>query len=105
MLSFVALTETGMGWGLGHGATMLLGGIFAGLAFFWLLAIIAALAFLVFWILMLVDAVQRPENDYKKIANGDKNTWIAILVASVFLGMHWLSAILYYLLVKTKIKK
>lgn len=48
----------------------------------------------VLWVWMLLDALQRewPE----------KSTWIAILIVSLFAGLHWLSALLYYVLVKQK---
>ncbi len=52
------------------------------------------IALLVLWVLMLVDCLQRewPE----------KTDWTAILIISFFIGLHWLSAILYYYLVKKK---
>jgi divalent metal cation (Fe/Co/Zn/Cd) transporter len=48
----------------------------------------------VLWVWMLLDALQRewPE----------KSTWIAILILSLFVGLHWLAALLYYVLVKQK---
>lgn len=69
-------------------------GFFGVMALFMLFVAIVFFGLLVFWILMLVDCLKRewPE----------KTAWSAILVISIFIGLHWLSAILYYFLVKQK---
>ncbi|MDD5252109.1 MAG: PLDc N-terminal domain-containing protein [Patescibacteria group bacterium] len=48
--------------------------------------------FFVFWVMMLVDCVQR---DFP-----DRALWLIILIVSVPFGLHWLTGLLYYLLVK-----
>lgn len=69
-------------------------GLGIGLIIFWIIFMIIALVFFIFWIMMLVDAVKRqwPE----------RTTWLVILIVSFFLSLHWLSAIIYYFLVKRK---
>ena len=64
------------------------------MAMFMLFIATVVIGLFVLWILMLVDCVKRewPE----------KTAWTAILVLSIFMGLHWLSAILYYFLVKQK---
>jgi len=70
----------------------------AAAGFFVFFIVIAALAvgFLVFWLFMLIDCAKRewPE----------KNTWLILLVVSLFFGFHWLTALLYYFLVKRKLE-
>jgi hypothetical protein len=51
-----------------------------------------ALAFFVFWVMMLVDCAKREWPD--------KNLWLIILIVTFFVGFHWLSALLYYFMVK-----
>ncbi|MEY4744773.1 MAG: hypothetical protein RL272_718 [Candidatus Parcubacteria bacterium] len=69
-------------------------GFFGVMATFMLLIAAVFVGLLVLWILMLVDCFRRewPE----------KTAWTAILILSIFMGLHWLSAILYYFLVKRK---
>lgn len=69
-------------------------GLGIGIMIIWGIFMIIGLALLVLWIMMLVDAMKRqwPE----------RTTWLAILIVSFFLGLHWLAAILYYFLVKKK---
>lgn len=70
--------------------------VFGGFWLLWLLfmAFIAAFAVLgtVFWILMLVDCVNR-----KFEKESDKTTWVLVIALT-----HWLGATLYYFLVKRK---
>jgi len=105
MYSILAMTEQGAESGLSGGEKLALGGLFAGLAFFWLLVMVLALVFFIFWITMIIDAAQRPEKDFKKIGSGEKSLWIIILIVSMFFGMGWLAAILYYIIIKKKVKK
>jgi len=61
---------------------------------FFVLMSLTMLAFAIFWILMIIDAWKR---DWR-----DRTLWLLVLVFSVFVGLHWLSALLYYFLVKRK---
>jgi D-alanyl-lipoteichoic acid acyltransferase DltB (MBOAT superfamily) len=69
-------------------------GFFGVMAFVMLTVVASVVGFLVFWVLMLLDCLQRewPE----------KAAWTAILILSLFMSLHWLSAILYYVLVLQK---
>ncbi|MFZ3062744.1 MAG: hypothetical protein WA148_03250 [Actinomycetota bacterium] len=66
------------------------------------LIVILALAFLVFWILMLVDCIQRDEKDFPGSTGNSKVVWLVILLASWVFSLYWVAAILYYFLVKRK---
>jgi hypothetical protein len=69
-------------------------GFFGVMALVMLTVVASVIGFLVFWVLMLLDCLQRewPE----------KGAWTAILILSLFVSLHWLSAILYYVLVRQK---
>ena len=66
------------------------GGVFLFVACIFLLAF----AFFILWVFMVIDCLKREW--------ADKNTWLIILIVSIFVGLHWLSAILYFVLVKQK---
>lgn len=73
-------------------------GFFGGLfAIIWFLFAAVSVALFIFWIVMLVDAITK---EYE-----DKTIWIVILIASFFIGLYWLAAILYYFMVKRKHKQ
>jgi len=57
---------------------------------------VAYLAFLIWWIILLIDCANR---DFP-----DKNTWLIILILSFVLGFIWLADILYYYMVVKKRK-
>ena len=66
------------------------GGIFIIIFLFWILAIAAAIAGLVFWIFMIVDVAKRQfKND------SDKTLWILIVILAGVIG-----AIIYYFVIK-----
>lgn len=98
----ILLADSSIDAGLSGGEKLVVGGLFAGIAFIWLVVMVVSLALFIFWILMLVDAVQKTEKDFIKIGSGEKNIWIIVLIASLFLGFAWLSAILYYILIRKK---
>lgn len=58
------------------------------------ISVLIGLAFLIFWIMMLVDLSKR---DFEQ-----KSTWMIMLIVSFFLGLHWLAAIVYYFMIKRK---
>jgi len=69
------------------------GALFAGGFMLFVLFVIGiSLLFFIFWVVMLIDCTKRewPE----------KNTWLIILIVSMLLGFHWLSAIIYYFMIK-----
>lgn len=68
--------------------------VLGGLLVVWIVLFALGLAFFIFWIVMLVDCVKR---EFEQ-----RGTWLAILIVSLFLGLHWLASILYYFLVKRK---
>ncbi len=79
----------------GHGMAASLGFFGVGVMMLFMLTMVGLVIGLVMlWVWMLLDALKRewPE----------KSTWIAILIVSLFAGLHWLSALLYYVMVKQK---
>ncbi len=77
----------------------------AGWAVFWLifgLGIIAVwMALFVFWIVMLVDALQR--KNWKD--ESQKNLWIILLIVSFFFSASGIVAIVYYFVVRKPLNK
>lgn len=65
---------------------------------FGLAGIILVLTFLfgplIFWVLMVIDATKRQWSE--------RNMWLIVLWLSLFFGLYFVSALLYYFLVKTK---
>ncbi len=68
-------------------------GILAFLAAIFILLIILGVLSFVFWVWMLVHVVK---NDDVK----DRTIWLLSLIISFPLGLHWLSAPIYYFVVK-----
>lgn len=64
------------------------------------IVIVLSLAFLVLWILMLVDAVNREESQFPNPSGSTRTIWLIILIVSFIFGLYWLAAILYYFIVK-----
>ncbi len=73
------------------GGVVFVGGLPLNGAFFFLASLFTA-AFVIFWMLMLVDCLKRQWPG--------KLLWAGILLVSLPLQLYWLSALLYYLLVK-----
>lgn len=71
-------------------------GIIGGLLIFWLIFLVIGLAFLIFWLIMLIDAFKRQNWQ----DDNQKNLWLIILIVSIFIGLAWLAAILYYFIIK-----
>ena len=70
-------------------------GLSAGLAIFMVIAGLIMLGSLIFWLMMLVDAVNR---DFK-----DKPLWILVLLVSLVTGLWLIGALVYYFAVKKTI--
>ncbi len=83
-------------------ASALCGGF--GLLYFACLALGALLgiAVLVFWIMMLIDCIQRDEADFPGSTGNSKTMWLIILLASWLVSLNWAAAIAYYFMVKKK---
>jgi hypothetical protein len=79
-------------------------GLVAALGGLIFLVVIIGIAFFVFWVVMLVDAATRDEKSFKEVGAGEKTIWLLVLVLSMFLGLSWLAAILYYFIVRKKAK-
>ena len=62
---------------------------------FWLICVAFIIASMVFWIMMLIDAVQR-----KFSKENDKILWVLVIVLAGIIG-----ALLYYFMVKRKGKQ
>ncbi len=77
-------------------------GIFAATGVFILVAVIIGLIVFAFWLWMLIDAATRTEESYKKVGTGEKILWVLALIFSMFFGLGWLAAILYYFIVRKK---
>jgi hypothetical protein len=66
------------------------------LLIFWIILLVVGIGLFVFWIVMLVDAFKRTNWQDEN----QKNLWLAILIVSVFIGLSWLAAVLYYFIIK-----
>lgn len=66
------------------------------------LAAIFSIATLVAWVFMLVDCFQREPGSFPNATENTKTIWIVALLVSWLVGLHWLAAILYFVLVKRK---
>ena len=78
-------------------AILALGGVFTVFAaFFVLLMLVAVVGLFVFWIVMLIDALNRkkwPSNDLRLIT-------IVLLLVSLPLQLSWLAGLVYYFAIK-----
>lgn len=68
-------------------------------------AIVFAIILLVFaglaaWMFMLIDCLQREEEDFPEKTPNEKNNWLVVLLVSFACGMSWLGALFYYFKVK-----
>ncbi|MBI2798550.1 hypothetical protein HYX70_04660 [Candidatus Saccharibacteria bacterium] len=77
------------------------GGILGVVLIFWILFLAIALGFFIFWVVMLIDAFKRTNWQDE----GQKNLWLIILIVSIFVGLAWLAALLYYFIIKRALDK
>lgn len=66
------------------------------------LIVVLSIGLLIFWIMMLIDCIQREEKDFPGSTGNSKTIWLVVLLVSWLLSAYWLSAILYYFMVKRK---
>ena len=54
-----------------------------------------------FWIYIasVVDVLKKDEKEFK-----DRTLWLVLLIGSLFIGMNWLTGIIYYVLYKPRLK-
>ena len=81
-----------------------------GLAWIWfsliLFVIVVALFFLAFWIIMLIDCIQRKPEEFPDGGENAKTIWIVILAVTFFIGnLSGIAAIVYYFVVKRKMPR
>ncbi len=72
--------------------------ILAGIIGLIVFILIINIVFLIFWVIALVHAVKN--TDIK-----DRNIWLIGLIASFFVGLAWIAAIVYYFAVMRPYKK
>lgn len=85
----------------GSTAGSAMAGVFIFSVILILIFLAVAVGFFIFWIIMLIDAFQR--NNWQD--DNQKTLWYIVLIASFFMSLYWLSAILYYILVKKALDK
>lgn len=76
-------------------------GILAGLGGLLLIFALLGLASFVFWVVMLIDALQRQNWQ----DDNQKNLWIVILIVSLFVGFNFIAALVYYFMVRRPLGK
>jgi len=70
----------------------MIGALFGIIGLIILFAIVIAILILIFWIMMLVDAIQRKYKD-----KNDKIVWVLVIIFTGLIG-----ALIYYFIVKKK---
>lgn len=96
IMSVPDATSTASDAAAGAATAAAAGGLFAGLAVFWLIFVVVGIALLIFWIFMLMDVFKR--TNWKQ--ESDKNLWLIILLVGLIVGLGPLAAIVYYFAVK-----
>lgn len=89
---FTTTTDTANSAAAGTAAAGIVGVVLV----FWLIALAVGIAFFIFWIIMLIDAFKRTNWQ----DDNQKNLWLVILIVSIFVGLSWLAAVLYYFIIK-----
>jgi len=66
------------------------------------IVILIALAFFVWWIIMVIDVFKRQEYEFPGSTGSSKTLWIVVLLVGWALGFHWLVTPIYYFMVYKK---
>jgi len=66
------------------------------------IVILLALAFFVWWIIMVIDVFKRQEYEFPGSTGSSKTLWIVVLLVGWALGFHWLVAPIYYFMIYKK---
>lgn len=72
-----------------------------GFWIFLLFLVAFGIAITVFWVVMLIDALQR--KNWRD--DSQKNLWIILLIGSFFVSMTWLAAVVYYFAIRKALGK
>ena len=64
---------------------------------FWLLGILLSIGGAILWVIMLIDVVQRPDDEFPENSNNEKTIWLLLMLLSGGIG-----AFIYYFLVYRK---
>jgi hypothetical protein len=91
-------------------AAALAGTAFFGIAWIWITLIVfivlVVLFFFVFWIIMLIDCIQRKPGDFPDGGDSAKTIWLVVLTVTFFIGnLSGIAAIVYYFVVKRKMPR
>lgn len=62
--------------------------LFGGMAIVWVIVGLVGLVFLIWWIVLLIDLLNR---DFEQ-----KNTYLIVMIAGLVLGFVWLVDLIYY---------
>ena len=81
----------------------------AGIAGIWIFCSIIAgligLFLFILWIITIVDAAKRKNEEFPGAGENTKTVWLVILIASWVVGLNWLAAIIYYFAVMKKMPR
>jgi uncharacterized BrkB/YihY/UPF0761 family membrane protein len=80
------------------------GGVLAAFGGFLFVLVIIGVLFFIFWLVMLLNALKLDEETFRKIGSGEKTLWLVILGVSLFVGLAWLAALIYYFVIYRKAK-
>ena len=98
MLALIAQTDYSSDAAAAAAATGVFGGLLLFWTIFWIVFGIVYLAFLIWWIILIIDLAKR---DFP-----EKNTWLIIMIVGVVIpAFMWLADLLYYFMVVKKYGK
>jgi len=64
--------------------------------------LLVAIAFFIWWIILLVDLFKRQEWEFPNSTGSSKTLWMVVMLVGWAVGFSWLAAILYYFMVYKK---